>query len=268
MAITFPDQPWVDGQTFTVGFKKYTYDEGSEAWVASAYTRADLEDTASDNVLTAIQSGAPEALDTLDELAAALDDNADILDLVADRYQTVDATKITANYTLVIADMNTIKVASNTDAIELHIPDNAGLIVGTVVKIAKIGAGDITVIGDGTVALDVATNSSTISGKTTITLTKSASATWLVEAQQQASSNTAAFDFGSDSMTGTATVATSFPATQDSTFITANTYITVTPTGEPAGTWTVQSYDGYFTITSDADENAIGFDWNGVKKVG
>lgn len=46
--------------------------------------------------------------------------------------------------------------------------------------------------------------------------------------------------------------------------IKASTYITVTPLSETAGTWSVESADGSFTLTSDAEETSVEFEWNGV----
>ena len=48
-------------------------------------------------------------------------------------------------------------------------------------------------------------------------------------------------------------------------FITADTFVTVTPTGTKVGMWTVTSTAGSFTITSDTSETNCAFDWNALK---
>jgi len=53
--------------------------------------------------------------------------------------------------------------------------------------------------------------------------------------------------------------------TVNDVFITADTFITVIPTKEKAGIWSVESSDNKFIITSDSDENNISFEWNGIK---
>lgn len=49
-------------------------------------------------------------------------------------------------------------------------------------------------------------------------------------------------------------------------FVTSNTMITVTVTGGKTGYWSVESFEGYFKITSDATEKtSVTFIWEGVK---
>ena len=63
---------------------------------------------------------------------------------------------------------------------------------------------------------------------------------------------------GNDSITGTS-------KTMTDSRITANTAIGIYPTGTTAGYWTVESYAGYFVITSTASETACGFKWSALK---
>jgi hypothetical protein len=57
---------------------------------------------------------------------------------------------------------------------------------------------------------------------------------------------------------------TSFTITD--AFITANTLVTICPKAEKVGFWIVDSYAGYFTITSDKAETAdVAFDWGAIK---
>ena len=49
-------------------------------------------------------------------------------------------------------------------------------------------------------------------------------------------------------------------------FITANTLVTVSPTGTKTQSWTVESTAGSFTITAEAAEpSSVTFDWGAVK---
>ena len=65
--------------------------------------------------------------------------------------------------------------------------------------------------------------------------------------------------------TGSATFTSDTTHTVTDAFITAGTYVLVTPTGTPAGTWSVESAVGAFTITSTASESSVTFDWGALK---
>lgn len=62
-----------------------------------------------------------------------------------------------------------------------------------------------------------------------------------------------------------------FPSMQDSViieddFITDSTMITIIPTDEKIGCWTVESFDGNFVVTTDISElKDVPFTWGGVK---
>lgn len=70
----------------------------------------------------------------------------------------------------------------------------------------------------------------------------------------------AEFEFGND------TFASGLTHTVTNAFITADTFVNVIPTMEKAGTWSVVSSEGSFTITSDSAETAVTFEWNAIKK--
>ncbi|TCX53827.1 hypothetical protein [Dehalobacter sp. 14DCB1] len=82
-----------------------------------------------------------------------------------------------------------------------------------------------------------------------------------LDAVASVANNKASFKNGTGTFTSGGT---SYQVTD--AFITANTMVTVSPTGTKVGSWTVQSYDGYFIITSDATESSgVTFDWGAVK---
>ena len=68
-----------------------------------------------------------------------------------------------------------------------------------------------------------------------------------------------------DFKTGTGTFTTGLTHTITDAFITVNTFVNVIPTGTKAGEWSVQSYAGSFTITSDTSETNCAFEWNALK---
>lgn len=46
--------------------------------------------------------------------------------------------------------------------------------------------------------------------------------------------------------------------------ITAATFVSIFPVGTKLGTWSVESFNGYFTVTSTSSENCA-FKWSAVK---
>lgn len=68
-----------------------------------------------------------------------------------------------------------------------------------------------------------------------------------------------------DFKTGSGTFTTGLTHTVTDAFITANTFVNVIPTGTKLGQWTVQSYNGNFTITSTLSETNSTFEWNAIK---
>lgn len=65
-------------------------------------------------------------------------------------------------------------------------------------------------------------------------------------------------------LSGSATFLTGSTYTVNDSRITSDWYVTIIPTGNPAGTWTVESSSGSFTITSTQSESSVTFDWNAV----
>lgn len=76
MAINFPDLP-ADNATHTVGAKTWRYSNTTKQWIASNSTIADFATKAYvDTSVSNLVNAAPATLDTLNELAAALGDDA------------------------------------------------------------------------------------------------------------------------------------------------------------------------------------------------
>ena len=67
----------------------------------------------------------------------------------------------------------------------------------------------------------------------------------------------AIYVYGTGTMTGT-----TLTLTDEN--IKVSTFVTITPLGETAGSWSVESADGSFTITSNTSETSVAFEWNGV----
>lgn len=63
---------------------------------------------------------------------------------------------------------------------------------------------------------------------------------------------------GSNTFTGTSMQVTN-------SFIDSDTLIFLVPTGTAAGTWSVSSSSGFFTVTSTSSESGVSFDWSAFK---
>lgn len=87
-------------------------------------------------------------------------------------------------YTLVLDDADKLVTLSNGSAITLTVPANASVAfpVGTVIALAQLGAGLVTVVGASGVTVNgVTPGSQALAGQyATVTLTKLATNTWLL----------------------------------------------------------------------------------------
>lgn len=113
--INFPDSPTV-GDVYTVGSSSYTWN--GTAWLASSIATIDIEDVSGlqtaldakatiayvDAEIAGLIDAAPVALDTLNELAAALGDDANYAATVTTALSTKQANVITAQGDLVIGN--------------------------------------------------------------------------------------------------------------------------------------------------------------------
>jgi hypothetical protein len=164
----------------------------SKQWVQVSFVA--LQEAIEDLV-----GAAPETLNTLEELAAALQDNPDIIDdilqaiglratqadlntlsgVVATKANTVATIEnITANYELVVADNSKVKQCINTDPITITVPsDSIALPVGARIEFLINGT-DIVTFEAGTNATLLATElvAQPINGK--FFLIKVAANTW------------------------------------------------------------------------------------------
>ena len=169
------------------------YDDGtSQQWVSVSY--ADVQD-----VIDQLTAGAPEALDTLNELAAALGDDPNFATTVstalADRlskanggtvtgdvnftgaltkggdevatFPEIDSTNITADYTLVAADRNTVKVCTNSTAITITVQTYSTIPfpIGSTIAILANGTGTVSFAGASGVTINSVDGSLTMSGQ-------------------------------------------------------------------------------------------------------
>ena len=83
---------------------------------------------------------------------------------------------------------------------------------------------------------------------------------FVTAAEKTAWNGKASFKNGS----GTFPAGTTYTVTD--AFVTTNTLVTVSPTAEKKGSWSVNSANGSFTITSDtAETTGVTFDWGAVK---
>jgi hypothetical protein len=140
------------------------YDDGtSKQWVQVGYAELQAE-------LAALIGAAPEALNTLEELSAALKDNPDIIDDIlqaigqkanqsdltsltttvngkADKNVTIET--VAADYTLVLADNGKVKECVNSAPLVITVPTNTlvGFPVGTQIAFLSNGAGTVTFAG-------------------------------------------------------------------------------------------------------------------------
>jgi hypothetical protein len=181
----FKDNPVLNDETF-IGSSKFRWN--GSAWIREQFDlNALLSQLKEESVTEAVQSStqslvnaAPEALDTIQELAAALGNDHDFATTMTNTLATkadsntvnaslatkadtdtvnaslsnkVDKTKtideITANYTVVLDDAATILNCNNTSGITITIPLNAtvALPVGTEIAFIRKNTGEVTIAG-------------------------------------------------------------------------------------------------------------------------
>ena len=138
--------------------------------------------------VTAVIDGAPGALDTLNELAAALGDDADFAGTVTnalaakvDSYTPI--TQKTESYTLSTLDHrdDLIEMGSSS-ALTLTIPLNSSIAypVGTSFDVLQTGAGQVTIAGDSGVTVNATPGLKLRTQWSSATLFKRAENTWVV----------------------------------------------------------------------------------------
>lgn len=167
-----------------VWVKRYPQDAGGVAWGAITGTLADQADLAAALSAKADSStlGTAAAQDTSAFATAAQGSKADSAVQPGDPVSVNAQTGTT--YTLVLADAGKLVTLDNGSAITLTVPTNASVAypVGTVIAVAQLGAGTVTVQGDTGVTLNGASaGSEALSGQyATAALTQIATDTWLV----------------------------------------------------------------------------------------
>lgn len=170
--------------------KKIKIGDGSTAWNSLTYA-VDFSSYATqtyvDNSISSLIDSAPAALDTLNELAAALNDDASFATTVTNSLADKSDKLITTNeqtgtsYTLVLSDSAKLIELNNAAAITLTVPTNASVAfpVGTKIDLLQTGAGQVTVGGAG-VTIN-ATPGLKLSGQwSSASLVKRATDTWVL----------------------------------------------------------------------------------------
>jgi hypothetical protein len=138
--------------------------------------------------VTAVIDGAPGALDTLNELAAALGDDANFASTVTASLATkVDSytpiTQKTASYTLSTLDhRDDLIEMESASALTLTIPLNSSIAypVGTSFDVLQSGAGQVTIAGDSGVTVNATPGLKLRTQWSSATVFKRAENTWVV----------------------------------------------------------------------------------------
>ena len=165
------------------------YDDGtSKQWVEVSYASVQ-------EAINNLVASAPEALDTLNELAAALGDDpnfattistaiaakADASTVAAKADKLATFVTVSADYTILTTDAGKILQCTNdvNTNITLTVPDTTGLAVGSQIAVLANGAGSVTFAPDTNVNIVSLDSSLTISGQyASAALLKIASDTW------------------------------------------------------------------------------------------
>lgn len=185
MPVNFPNSP-SDGQTLTSGTKKYVYSASDGAWNRVAPTAAavpsdisDLTDTTNllltqsdiDTSVANVVDSAPETLNTLNELAAALGDDPNFATTITNQIAAAGGSKVDIVATGTIADGDTCivrtdgtteKISSSTSEALNPAGTNWGSSYST--SNAGVGVGSTTEWQDVKAVFDPATNSFIVVG--------------------------------------------------------------------------------------------------------
>lgn len=166
--------------------------DGSTAWTSLNYA-VDFSSYATqtyvDNAVSGLIDSAPAALDTLNELAAALNDDSNFSTTVTNSISTKLDKLITTNqqngtaYTLVLSDSSKLVELNNASAITLTVPANSSVAydIGTKIDLLQTGAGQVTVTGAGGVTINGYDNATKLSGQwAAASLIKRATDTWVM----------------------------------------------------------------------------------------
>lgn len=174
--------------------RKIKVGDGSTSWTSLNYAApTDLSSYATqtyvDNAITSLVDAAPAALDTLNELAAALNDDSNFSTTVTNSIATKVDKLISTNaqtgttYTLVLSDASKLVELNNASAITLTIPANSSVAydVGTKIDLLQTGAGQVTVTGAGGVTINGYNSATKLSGQwAAASLVKRATDTWVM----------------------------------------------------------------------------------------
>ena len=185
MPVNFPNSP-SDGQTLTSGTKKYVYSASDGAWNRVAPTAAavpsdisDLTDTTNllltqsdiDTSVANVVDSAPETLNTLNELAAALGDDPNFATTITNQIAAAGGSKvdIVATGTIANGDTCIVRTDGTTEKISSSISETlnpAGTNWGSSYSTsnAGVGVGSTTEWQDVKAVFDPVTNSFVVVG--------------------------------------------------------------------------------------------------------
>lgn len=152
--------------------------------IATAKSEAIADATSQVN---AIIDSAPSALNTLNELAAALGDDANFASTVTTALdgKVASFTEInqkTSAYTTVLSDRDKLVEVSSGSGVTVTIPTNASVAypVGTSIDILQTGSGQVTIAGAGGVTVNATPGLKLRTQWSSATLFKRATDTWVV----------------------------------------------------------------------------------------
>jgi hypothetical protein len=170
------------------GTNEYYTDAKALAANASAIATAKSEAIAdATSQVSAIIDSAPSALNTLNELAAALGDDANFASTVTTALdgKVASFTSInqkTSAYTTVLTDRDKLVEVNSSSGVTITIPTNASVAypVGTSIDILQTGSGQVTIAGSGGVTVNATPGLKLRTQWSSATLFKRATDTWVV----------------------------------------------------------------------------------------
>jgi hypothetical protein len=170
------------------GTNEYYTDAKAIAANASAIATAKSEAIAdATSQVSAVIDSAPSALNTLNELAAALGDDANFASTVTTALdgKVASFTSInqkTSAYTTVLTDRDKLVEVNSSSGVTVTIPTDASVAypVGTSIDILQTGSGQVTIAGSGGVTVNATPGLKLRTQWSSATLFKRATNTWVV----------------------------------------------------------------------------------------
>ena len=181
------EQEWLDSLIAVVSASlPLSYNSGTKD-IAIDLSEYDTSSEVTSKISTAISNlvdSAPSSLDTLNELAAALDDDANFATTVTNQIATKEPllkleNVVTTNYTLAYSDISKVIAVNNSSSAIITVPSNASVAfpVGAIINVYSMTDQLVSVAGASGVTVR---NAGTIDGQySEISLRKRASDEWV-----------------------------------------------------------------------------------------